>query len=157
MSLYLTSREAAALVVRLPDVLLIDVRPVAEVERVGLPEAVHRNVPLLVADPPSGRGAVRQNERFVQSVEDFAGGPVLARRRTIVLICVSGVHSAQASDLLAEAGFERVYSVVDGYDGDTTVEATKGDAPQKALNGWRALALPWRDRPRSDQAWPTSP
>jgi rhodanese-related sulfurtransferase len=59
----------------------------------------------------------------------------------IVLICRSGDRSAAAANLLAEAGFKKVYSVVDGYEGDVATEGPK--AGQRVVNGWKNAGLPW--------------
>jgi rhodanese-related sulfurtransferase len=59
----------------------------------------------------------------------------------IVLICRSGDRSAAAANLLAEAGFKNVYSVVDGYEGDVATEGPK--AGQRVVNGWKNAGLPW--------------
>ena len=44
--------------------------------------------------------------------------------------------------LLARYGYTRVYSVVDGYEGDVAKDGPK--AGQRAVNGWRVEGLPWR-------------
>ena len=56
-------------------------------------------------------------------------GRVLSRYRTeeaLLLICRSGVRSHYAAEILAEAGFTRVYNVIDGFE-----------------KGWRPAGLPW--------------
>jgi rhodanese-related sulfurtransferase len=60
---------------------------------------------------------------------------------TVVLICRSGDRSAAAANLLAEAGFKRVYSVVDGVEGDLAKDGPK--AGQRIVNGWKNAGLPW--------------
>ena len=59
----------------------------------------------------------------------------------IVLICRSGDRSAAAANLLAQAGFKSVYSVVDGYEGDLAKDGPK--AGQRVVNGWKNAGLPW--------------
>ena len=59
----------------------------------------------------------------------------------IVLMCRSGSRSALATGLLAKYGFDHVYSVIDGYEGD--VAKTGPKAGQRWVNGWRMQGLPW--------------
>ena len=65
----------------------------------------------------------------------------LAADAPIILMCRSGDRSAAAANLLAEAGFKNVYSVVDGYEGDLATEGPK--TGQRAVNGWKNAGLPW--------------
>ena len=54
---------------------------------------------------------------------------LLSRYRTdeaLLLICRSGVRSHYAAEVLTEAGFTRVYNVLDGFE-----------------QGWRPAGLPW--------------
>jgi len=56
-------------------------------------------------------------------------GRMLSRYRTdeaLLLLCRSGVRSHYAAEILAEAGFTRVYNVLDGFE-----------------KGWRPAGLPW--------------
>lgn len=52
-------------------------------------------------------------------------------------MCRSGDRSARAVNLLKDAGFTTVYSVIDGFEGDM--------APQgrRTVNGWKNPGLPW--------------
>ena len=56
-------------------------------------------------------------------------------------IARSGDRSAAAANLLAQAGFKSVYSVVDGYEGDLAKDGPK--AGQRVVNGWKNAGLPW--------------
>jgi rhodanese-related sulfurtransferase len=76
-------------------------------------------------------------------VQDFV--PEVNRRRAqkkldktdvVVLICRSGDRSARAADRLAQDGYTRVYSVVDGFEGDMK-------DGRRSVNGWRNANLPW--------------
>jgi rhodanese-related sulfurtransferase len=81
------------------------------------------------------------NPDFLPEVRRRLSAKELGPNDTIVLMCRSGDRSAAASNLLAEAGFKNVYSVVDGYEGDL---ATAGpQAGQRAVNGWKNAGLPW--------------
>ena len=51
---------------------------------------------------------------------------------TLLFLCRSGVRSHYAAHVLAQAGFERAYNVLEGFEG-----AVPGQ-------GWRAAGLPWK-------------
>ena len=51
---------------------------------------------------------------------------------TLLFLCRSGVRSHYAAHVLAQAGFERTYNVLEGFEG-----AVPGQ-------GWRAAGLPWK-------------
>ena len=56
-------------------------------------------------------------------------------------MCRSGSRSSKAADLLADLGYKRVISVIDGYEGDKAKEGKfKG---QRVVNGWKNNGLPW--------------
>ena len=56
-------------------------------------------------------------------------------------MCRSGNRSAKAADLLAKAGYTKVYNQVEGYEGDKAKEGdTKG---KRTVNGWKNAGLPW--------------
>ena len=50
---------------------------------------------------------------------------------TLLFLCRSGVRSHYAAHVLAQAGFEHAYNVLEGFEG-----AVPGQ-------GWRAAGLPW--------------
>ena len=52
----------------------------------------------------------------------------------LLLICRSGVRSHYAAELLTQAGYQSVYNVLEGFEGDQGLGA----------NGWRAAGLPWK-------------
>jgi rhodanese-related sulfurtransferase len=81
------------------------------------------------------------NPGFITEVRRRLEAKGLGPDDTVVLMCRSGDRSAAASNLLAEAGFKSVYSVVDGYEGDLAPEGPK--AGQRAVNGWKNAGLPW--------------
>jgi rhodanese-related sulfurtransferase len=60
---------------------------------------------------------------------------------TLVLMCRSGARSAAAANVLAKNGFKKVYSMVDGFEGDKAKEGpTKG---KRTVNGWKNVGNPW--------------
>lgn len=112
--------------------VLIDVRSKVEFDYVGHPAgALH--VPW--KEFPDWN----ENPRFVDEVRAAlaqAGGDDPAR--PILAICRSGARSMAAAKALAAAGYERLYNVEEGFEGD------KDDAGHRnTVNGWRARGLPW--------------
>ena len=59
----------------------------------------------------------------------------------MILYCSVGERSAKAAALLAASGYSRVYTMVDGFEGDTT-----GD-------GWKRSGLPWGYEMTEDQSY----
>ena len=51
---------------------------------------------------------------------------------TLLFLCRSGVRSHYAAHVLAQAGFEHAYNILEGFEG-----AVPGQ-------GWRAAGLPWK-------------
>jgi len=62
---------------------------------------------------------------------------------TILVICRSGQRSGPAVNLLAVAGFKKVYSVVDGVEGDKVKDPENVFHGKRMKNGWKNSGLPW--------------
>jgi rhodanese-related sulfurtransferase len=145
---YLTSQEAASFMTKnASKTLFLDIRTPSEVNFLGMAAPVDANVPYMVEPPFREWDAVKSsfklepNPDFLPEVRRRLSAKELGPNDTIVLMCRSGDRSAAASNLLAEAGFKNVYSVVDGYEGDL---ATSGpQAGQRGVNGWKNAGLPW--------------
>jgi rhodanese-related sulfurtransferase len=145
---YMTAREAADFVSKnAKTVLFLDVRTPAEVVFVGMPAIADANVPYMVApdfpvwDEAKSTLKLETNPDFVPEVRRRLNAKGLGPESPVVLICRSGDRSAAASNLLAEAGFKTVYSVVDGFEGDLASDGPK--AGQRAVNGWKNSGLAW--------------
>lgn len=146
--LYLSAAQAWSLTsVRGSQVLFLDVRTRAEAGYVGMPEGVDALVPYLehdefMSDWDEARASFRAvpNGRFAEDVARALTQKGLGRDATIVLICRSGDRSAKAADLLAELGHTQVHSVVEGFEGDLSVEG------RRSVNGWKNAGLPWSYR-----------
>ena len=143
LGLYLTATEALQLRAVDPDAVLIDIRSRAEVAFVGIADGVDRHIPFMVVDAgwtfDAATGSYRlvPNPDFLESFETFAWDSGLDAETTIILMCHSGSRSARAANLLHQMGYQRVYSVIDGFEGD------RGPAGRRDLNGWKNAGLPW--------------
>lgn len=109
--------------------VLLDVRTMPEWNYVGVP-AVERLLTVEWQSFPSG--AV--NASFVAQVEQ-AGVPKDAE---IFAICRSGVRSIAAAEALTAAGFEHVYNVLEGFEGDKDASGHRS-----GIGGWKFHGLPW--------------
>ena len=145
---YLSSQEAAKFINQnASKALFLDIRTPAELMFIGMPAQADANVPYMKEpdfpawDGVKGTFKLELNPEFLPEVRRRLAAKGLKPTDTIVLICRSGDRSAAAANLLAEAGFKNVYSVVDGFEGDLAGEGPK--AGQRVVNGWKNAGLPW--------------
>ncbi|MCW8533710.1 rhodanese-like domain-containing protein [Acinetobacter baumannii] len=109
------------------EAVLVDVRTNEERKFVGyVPESIH------VAWTTGT--SFNRNPRFLKELESKVG-----KDKTILLLCRSGNRSAQAAEAAFNAGFERIYNVLEGFEGDLNEQQQRN---QK--NGWRIHQLPWQ-------------
>jgi len=148
---YLSAQEAAQFVdQKASKILFLDVRTTAEATFVGMPTKVDASIPYMkepafpVWDAQKATFKLEPNPDFLNEVRRKLGAKGLGPNDAVVLICRSGDRSAAAANLLAEAGFKNVYSVVDGFEGDLATDGPK--AGQRAVNGWKNAGLPWSYR-----------
>ena len=126
--------------------LFIDTRTPSELNYLGAATVMDAHVPLVFMDTTGWddkkhRYLRADNKNFVADVEARLKQKGLTKDDTVILMCRSGKRSATAVNMLADAGFTRVYSVVDGYEGDKAKEGeNKG---KRTVNGWKNSGLPW--------------
>ena len=144
VGLYITSSEAFDEIQSVGnEILFLDVRTRSEIAVVGMPTVADANVPyMFMAEPMTwnddwGNFKMTKNQNFLNAVKQRLEEKGLGQDDKVFLMCRSGGRSASAADLLSKAGFTNVYSVVDGYEGDT---AKNG---KRILNGWKNSDLPW--------------
>jgi rhodanese-related sulfurtransferase len=125
---HIPPKEAYAFLQANPEALLIDVRSEIEYLFVGHPVgAIH----VSWNDGPDWE----VNPHFVGEVRKLAGN---GGKRPILLICRSGNRSETAGHTLLEAGFEEVYNVQHGFEGELDERHHRN-----SVNGWRFDGLPW--------------
>lgn len=141
---YLSSKEAyEEIQTNESKILFLDVRTRAEVAVVGMPTVADANVPyMFMAEPMIWSDdwenfEMTKNQNFLNVVKQRLEEKGLTQDDKVFLMCRSGGRSASAADLLSEAGFTNVYSVVDGFEGD------KAKNGKRILNGWKNSDLPW--------------
>ena len=107
--------------------ILVDTRTQIEFSFVGHPiDAVH--VPL--KRPPNW-------DNFPDFVEQV-GKQLSSKTTTIVLMCRSGARSMDAAKVLEAAGYQSLYNMDQGFEGDKDNNNHRGN-----LGGWRFHNLPW--------------
>ena len=153
--LYLTAAETHKMVTAdAKKILFVDVRTPSEVEFVGAPKSIDTNIPYMLNDftewnAKKSRFKKVPNSNFTVLLEEALEAKGLSKEDKIVLMCRSGSRSAKAANLLYQAGYKNVYSVIEGFEGDKSkIAATKG---QRVVNGWKNAGLPWTYKHEEDK------
>lgn len=146
--LYVDAKEAHALKQQLGDkAMFLDVRTRGEVSYTGMATSVDAHVPLLehpanaAWDEKAGRFRLEFNNDFENEVARRMAAKGLGKGDTVILMCRSGDRSSKAANLLAEQGYTKVYTVIDGYEGDVAKDGP--NAGKRVVNGWKNSGLPW--------------
>lgn len=153
-ALYLTAPEAFAMKTGQGDgVLFIDVRTKGEFMFLGSPTVIDANIPYadleepVVWDAANKRYKLTLNSDFVAAVAARLEQRGLDRQAPVIVMCRSGDRSAHAADLLRKAGYARVYTVLDGFEGDSDKDG------RRTVNGWKNAGLPWTYRMDENKAY----
>jgi len=135
--LYVTAREAYAKWQAAPEKLkILDVRTPEEFLFVGAPDMAWK-IPVIAQsyqwDAEKGKFPMQLLPDFIARVQTVAKPD-----DTIMVMCRSGGRSAIACNLLAQAGFTKVYNIIDGMEGDGN-----GDSESAVQGGWKNSGCPW--------------
>lgn len=86
-----------------------------------------------------------KSEYPMKLLPDFVSrvGQVAQPPDTLLITCRSGGRSAIAANMLAKAGFTKVYNIVDGMEGDTVQDPGSLFHGQRLKNGWKNSGCPW--------------
>lgn len=130
---------------------IIDVRTPAEYVFVGhAPMAV--NIPIKFFKDAYQTEAMKPvmpiNENFIAAVKKR-----FKKTDTILVMCRSGGRSAMAVNLMAEAGFEKVYNILDGFEGDKLKDPASYHNGKRILNGWKNSGAPWTYKLEKDRVY----
>ncbi len=142
LGLYFTAGQAYAHLKKNKETLLIDVRTPEETMFIGMPKIAAKNIPYMIVDTNNysekkQRYKMKRNKNFAKEADAFIKSKNLDEFSTIIVMCRSGGRSAKAVEALAEAGYDNVYTIVDGFEGD------KDKNKQRTVNGWKNSQLPW--------------
>ena len=105
---------------------LVDVRTGEERKFVG-------QVPGSLHVPWATGTALTRNPRFARELE-----AKVKKTDPVLLLCRSGKRSVLAAEVATKAGFQQVYNVLEGFEGDLDERQQRGHN-----NGWRHSGLPW--------------
>ena len=146
--LYVDAREAYELKRELGEkALFVDVRTRAEISYLGMPSVADAHIPAFEHPPnaawddKSGRFKMEPNADFEPALARRLAARQLGKSDVVILICRSGDRTSRAANFLTEQGYSKVYSVIDGFEGDAVAEGPQ--AGQRVLNGWKNAGLPW--------------
>ncbi|MCP4932638.1 MAG: sulfurtransferase [bacterium] len=141
LGLYLNSDEGHRFKTENPKILFLDVRTRAEVNFLGMPDVADANIPIkpiTTVLAKNGKAYQRvDNKEFIPAVADLISRKKFDDDPVIFVMCRNGKGSAIATNRLAEAGYTKVYSIVDGYEGDFDANG------KRTVNGWKNAGLPW--------------
>lgn len=147
LGLYMTAEQAYKHTMdNMSKTLFLDIRTPSELNYLGAPTMMDAHVPFVFMDisgwdEKKHRYKRAENKNFVADVEAQLKKKGLSKSDTVILMCRSGKRSAAAVNMLAGTGYTKVYSVVDGYEGDKAKDGPhKG---QRTVNGWKNSGLPW--------------
>lgn len=148
LGLYLTATEAFDMLKNNnKKTLFVDIRTRSEINFLGMPTQADANVPYMQMnewyawDEKKNSFKLDVNNNFAKDIEARLNKKSLSKSDTVILMCRSGSRSAKAANLLASLGYKKVYTVVDGYEGDKVeVGEFKG---MRMKNGWKQAKLPW--------------
>lgn len=137
LGLYVTAKEAYEMWKSSPEkVKIIDVRTPGEFLFVGHAPMAWM-IPVTAQsydwDAEKGKFPMTRLPDFVSRVEQVAKPD-----DTILVTCRSGGRGAIACNLLAQAGFTKVYNITDGMEGDGNE-----DSDSTPKGGWKNSGCPW--------------
>jgi rhodanese-related sulfurtransferase len=142
LGLYVTAKQAyTKWHINPGKIHILDVRTPEEYFFVGHPPMA-ANIPVkflkAVWNPETKKTAMVTNLDFVSEVKQR-----YATSDTLFVMCRSGARSAFAVNLLAQAGFQNAYSVVDGFEGEAVKDPESYFEGKRLINGWKNSGAPW--------------
>ena len=118
-----------------PHSVLLDVRTSMEYEYVGHPlNALH--IPWM--DSPDWKIDAEFVNKVREALVKKTGTDHDLESIAIIAICRSGKRSQAAAEELARQGFNNLYNIEDGFEGDMD-----NNKHRSTINGWRVANLPW--------------
>ena len=142
LRLYMNARQAWERWSASPDTVhIIDVRTPAEYIFVGhAPMAA--NIPFKflngALNPVTLKPGMPDNKNFIADIKKR-----FKKTDTILVMCRSGGRSAAAVNLMAKAGFGKVYNIIDGFEGDSLKDPESYQDGKRIINGWKNSGAPW--------------
>lgn len=139
---YITAKEAYNKWLSNPgNIKIVDCRTPEEYIFVGHAPMAYNIPSKLVThkvDFNKNKPVMKDNPSFVSLVKEK-----FEQTDTIMIICRSGVRSAVSANKLAEAGFKKVYTITDGFEGDKVIDPDSIFYGKRFKNGWKNAGNPW--------------
>ncbi len=146
--LYLNSTDAYEILKKKADkILFLDVRTRGEVAYTGMPVDADSNVPFKFTskkykwNDKKNMFNMIPNPDFVEAATQRLQQKGLSKTDKVFVMCRSGGRSAKAADALTSAGFTQVFSIIDGFEGDSVKSGEQ--TGERSINGWKNSNLPW--------------
>lgn len=148
--LYLNAKEAYDMKTANPDqVILLDVRNQAELHYTGIPDTVDANIPYrfdstiwkMKKNKVYGTFKKPKNPDFVAAVETLLKAKNLTKENRLIIMCASGSRAPFAAKALHQAGFTKVYTQIEGFEGNRAKSGPRKG--ERVVNGWKNAGLPW--------------
>lgn len=156
--LYLDAREAHDMKMAQGNkVLFVDVRDPIEIMFTGFTDVVDINIPIQIADRSRWNAkkpvfAMDGNPRFAADIAAALEARGLGKDAPIIIMCRSGgERGAPSAKALEGQGYEKVYVVVDGFEGDTLKSGERKN--WRLVNGWKNSGLPWSYKLNKDKMY----
>ena len=147
LGLYMTAKQAYKYTdANMDATLFVDIRTPSELNYLGAATLMDAHVPWVFMDTTGWNDKKHrydraENKNFVSDIDKVLKKKGLSKSDTVILMCRSGKRSVKATNLLADNGYTKVYSVVDGYEGGKVKEGeNKG---KRMKDGWKNSGLPW--------------
>ena len=149
LGLYVNSKDAYAMWKASPEkVFIIDTRTPQEYVYIGHAPMAY-NIPsklnTMEYDAKKKTYKTVANENFLAEVQKR-----FKKNDTVLLMCRSGNRTAKAANLLADAGYKKVYNIYDGFEGDKVKSDLSYFKGQRMVNGWKNSGNPWTYKGEKD-------
>lgn len=150
--LYLNAQEAYDMKsADMDGVLFLDVRNRPEIQYIGMANLVDANIPMYFQkknfewkekkDGVHGSFRKSKNKNFATAVSNVLQSKGLTRETPVIIMCTSGSRAPYAARALHKAGYKKVYTQVEGFEG---IKAKEGlNKGKRLVNGWKNHSLPW--------------
>ncbi len=122
----LLPNEAYQIMQLAPGAKLVDVRTKAELDFVG-------HIPGAIEIEWATYPGMKANPNFLAALEQQVDKEAL-----VMFICRSGARSHNAAVAAEKSGYNEVYNILEGFEGDKDTSDHRN-----VVNGWRAAGLPW--------------
>ncbi len=113
--------------------ILIDVRSSMEYLFVGHPSGSHHIAWIDEPDWEINSNFYQEIFKFIRQKRDADPHSI-----SVILICRSGKRSLEAGNVLVDGGFQQVYNIDEGFEGELDKNHHRG-----TTGGWRYRGLPW--------------